>query len=316
MRTAFIETLTALAASHPRIVLLTGDLGFGALEVFRSRHPRRFYNVGVAEQNMIGMAIGLAEAGYIPFCYSIATFATMRGYEFIRAACANGAQIRVVGMGGGFEYGTAGWTHHALEDIAIMRALPRMQVIAPCDHRQAASALRATYLHEHPVYYRLGKDDLSELSGLEGHFDPGCPSWDAMNLGSGTLIVSTGAIALEVSQAIGMVEKMDGATIEFRPDHCVVSAFNPGQAIDYTDYELVITVEEHRRNGGLGSWVAEQMAERRTAARLVRIAADEDYLVSGLVGSTGWLRARHRLDAASIADQIREATGEVFGDER
>ncbi len=132
MRTAVIQTLISLASRDDRILLLTGDLGFMVLEPFAARFPDRFFNVGVAEQNMVGLATGLAEAGFIPFVYSIATFITMRPYEFIRnGPILQHLPVRFLGVGGGFEYGPAGPTHHALEDLAVMRTQPGLTVDRP-----------------------------------------------------------------------------------------------------------------------------------------------------------------------------------------
>ena len=137
MRAAFVRTLVELAAADRRIILLTGDLGFMALEPFMERFPDRFVNVGVAEQNMVGIATGLAEAGWLPFVYSIVTFATLRPYEFIRnGPVMHGLPVRIVGVGGGFEYGPQGLSHHGLEDVGVMRVQPGMTVVAPADHRQ------------------------------------------------------------------------------------------------------------------------------------------------------------------------------------
>src|SRR5438093_8841337 len=145
MRRAFVNTLVELAERDPRILLLTGDLGYMALESFAERFPDRFVNVGVAEQNMVGLATGLAEAGLIPFVYSIATFASLRPYEFIRnGPILHQLPVRIVGVGGGFEYGHAGATHFALEDVGVMRVQPRIAAVAAADHEQLASALRVT----------------------------------------------------------------------------------------------------------------------------------------------------------------------------
>src|SRR5262249_47021604 len=174
VRGAFARTLAELASQDQRILLLTGDLGFMALEPFADRFPSRFFNVGVAEQNMVGMATGLAEAGYIPFVYSIATFATLRPYEFIRnGPILHQLPVRIVGMGGGFEYGSAGSTHHGLDDIGVMRVQPGIAIIAPADHVQARNAVLATWRLPGPIYYRLGKDDHTEVPGLEGGFELG-----------------------------------------------------------------------------------------------------------------------------------------------
>src|SRR5438132_7656876 len=146
MRKAFVRTLTEIGAADSRVLLLTGDLGYNALEPFAERFPGRFFNVGVAEQNMVGLATGLAESGFVPFVYSIATFASLRPYEFIRnGPILHRLKVRIVGVGGGFEYGSAGSTHHAIEDLGVMRVQPGLTVIAPADPRQTRSALQQTW---------------------------------------------------------------------------------------------------------------------------------------------------------------------------
>ncbi|HEY4939313.1 MAG TPA: 1-deoxy-D-xylulose-5-phosphate synthase, partial [Actinomycetota bacterium] len=125
MRRAFVQELAEIAERDARILLITGDLGFSVVEPFADRHPDRFFNAGVAEQNMVGLATGLAESGFIPFVYSIATFAALRPYEFVRnGPVLHNLPVRIVGTGGAFDYGTAGPTHHALEDVGIMRMQP------------------------------------------------------------------------------------------------------------------------------------------------------------------------------------------------
>src|SRR5262245_41675240 len=174
MRKAFTRTLVELAEADPRIMLLTGDLGYMALEPFAERFPDRFLNVGVAEQNMVGVATGLAEAGFVPFVYSIATFATLRPYEFIRnGPILHRLPVRIVGIGGGYDSGPQGATHHGLEDVGVLRVQPGMTVVAAADHRQLATALRATAGLPGPVYYRLGKDDTTTVPGLDGRFAVG-----------------------------------------------------------------------------------------------------------------------------------------------
>ena len=171
MRHAFAKALYDIAESDERIVLMTADLGFMVLEDFAQAYPSRFYNVGVAEANMIGLATGLAASGFIPYVYSIATFASMRGYEQIRnGPILHHLPVRVIGVGGGFEYGHAGFTHHALEDLAIARVQPGLAVVAPADHLQASAAIRLTYDLPGPIYYRIGKREDYVLPGLEGRF--------------------------------------------------------------------------------------------------------------------------------------------------
>src|SRR3989442_15930459 len=154
MRKAFSTTLAELAERDPRIMLLTGDLGFMALEPFADRFPDRFINMGVAEQNMVGVGTGLAESGFIPFLYSIVTFASMRAYEFIRnGPIMQNLPVRIVGVGGGFEYGAAGPTHYGLEDVGLMRVQPGMTGVAAADHHGTADGRLETLDLSRPAHY-------------------------------------------------------------------------------------------------------------------------------------------------------------------
>src|SRR5580704_11884476 len=156
MRAEFVAELCELAEADERIVLLTADLGFSVVEPFVSRHPERFVNVGVAEQNLIGLATGLAHDGFVPFVYSIATFASMRPYEFIRnGPVLHQLPVRIIGAGGGIDYGHGGVTHFALEDIAILRAQPDLALVVPADVDQARAAARASIEFPGPIYFRV-----------------------------------------------------------------------------------------------------------------------------------------------------------------
>ncbi len=158
MRNAFIRALTDAAAADERIVFLTGDLGFKLFDDFAARYPGRFMNVGVAEATMAGVAAGLALEGKKPFIYSIVPFATLRCYEQIRNdICYHEADVTVVGVGGGYSYGPNGPTHHALEDIAVMRALPNMTIVCPGDPAETVAAVHALARHRGPAYLRLGR---------------------------------------------------------------------------------------------------------------------------------------------------------------
>lgn len=301
MRGAFITTLAELAKSDDRICLLTGDLGFTVVEPFAERFPDRFFNVGVAEQNMVGVATGMAEAGFIPFVYSIATFATLRAYEFIRnGPVLHELPVRIVGVGGGFEYGSAGFTHHALEDIAVMRVLPNLTVIAPADYAQAASALRATWDSPGPVYYRLGKDDQRSVHGLNGSFE--LCRIDRIRDGGDVAIVTMGAIAREALAAVDDLETGGIACTVL-----IVSTLSPPPSVQLADmlagFRSIVTVEAHNEIGGLGSLVSEVIAEHALGCRVIRIG------VSGqgreLNGSESFLNHAHGLDADQIAARVR-----------
>lgn len=303
MRRTFATTLAELAEGDPRIVLLTGDLGFMALEPFSDRVPDRFFNVGVAEQNLTAVATGLAEAGFLPFTYSIATFATMRAFEFIRnGPVLHRLPVRIVGVGGGFEYGSAGYTHHALEDLALARSLRGLRVIAPADFQQARSALLATWDAPEPIYFRLGKDDATTVPDLDGRFDPA--GVEVLGTGEDVLLVTTGAITVEVTAAAQLLARngIDAAV-------AVVANLNPAPVEALKDvlgrYRLAIAVEAHAVSGGLGSLVAEVIAETGVDCRLERrgVSAGPD----GISGSQSWLQRKHGLDRQSIADAVTRA---------
>ena len=168
MRTAFIDTLCQLAAEDERIWLLTGDLGYSVLERFATRFPERYVNVGVAEQNMVGVAAGLARCGKMPWVYSIANFPTFRCLEQIRNdVCYHNGNVKVVAVGAGFAYGPHGYTHHGLEDVAILRALPNMTVVAPADPvetRLATIAIANRHRHVTCGLERLAKQLSTSMS--------------------------------------------------------------------------------------------------------------------------------------------------------
>jgi transketolase len=300
MRNAFVRTVTELAAQDPRILLLTGDLGFMALEPFAERFPERFFNVGVAEQNMVGMATGLAEAGFIPFIYSINPFAVLRPYEFIRnGPIYHQLPVRIVGMGGGLEYSHQGITHYGLEDIGMMRIQPGLITIAPADGAQASNAIRATLNLPGPVFYRLGKNDQIVVPGLEGRFELG--RLQVIHEGHDLLFISTGAIASEVAIACTLLHKR-GVTCT----SAVVASMNPPPVDDLVNllkrFHIVFTVETHYITGGLGSLVSEVIAEHGLACRVIRCGIKKK--PSGITGSQLYLQDLHGLSAKALAKTV------------
>ncbi len=303
MRRSFVRTLIELAERDPRVVLLTGDLGFMVFEPFIERFPDRFFNLGVAEQNMVGVATGLAEAGFVPFTYSIATFASLRAYEFIRnGPVFHQLPVRIVGVGGGFEYGTAGPSHHGTEDIAVMRALPGMTVIAPADHAQAATAVRACWDLPGPLYLRLGKDDHVVVPGLDGRFRLGRA--EVVRDGDDVAIIAMGAIAAEVSAAAAALA---GGGIEATV--VVVASVSPAPVDDLIEvvdrFATVVTVEAHSVVGGLGSLVSEVVAERGRSCRVVRCGVRS--AGDGTGGGEAYLNNRHGLSCDALVQTAREA---------
>jgi transketolase len=302
MRRAFIQTLVELAKRDPRIVLLTADLGFMALEPFSEAFPDRFFNVGVAEQNMVGLATGLAEAGMIPFVYSIAPFATLRPYELIRQGpLLHRLPVRIVGIGGGMEYGPNGMSHYALEDIAVMRAQPSMTVIVPADHQQAREALLATAAIPGPIYYRLGKDDTTVVPGLNGAFELG--KIQRVREGPEVAIIAMGPIAAE---AVAAHELLAARGLDCAV--AVVAGVSPPPVDDLEilleGRVLAVTVEVHYPAGGLGSLVAEVIAERGMGVRLVRQCVRS--MPDGLVGSQRYMERTFGLSAEQLAGAVAQ----------
>lgn len=300
MRAALTNTLVELAERDPRILLLTADLGFMALEPFSDKFPDRFFNVGVAEQNMVGLATGLAEAGFLPFVYSIVTFATLRTYEFIRnGPILHQFPVRIAGIGGGFEYGSAGPTHHGLEDIGVMRVQPGLTVIAPADARQTRSALLATWDLPGPIYYRLGKDDKTVVPGLDGQFELGRAQ--VIREGRDLLIVSMGAISAEAVQAAQLL-----AARGIQATVVVVASVNPAPVDDLAvllaQFPVAMTVEAHYINGGVGSLVSEIVAEQGINCRVVRSGVRTT--PNGLSGSQNALHQMHNLTAPALAETV------------
>jgi transketolase len=303
VRQAFIQTLTELAARDSRILLLTADLGYMALEPFRDKFPDRFFNVGVAEQNMVGLATGLAEAGFIPYLYSIAPFAALRPYEFIRnGPVLHRLPVRIVGVGGGLEYGINGLSHYGLEDIAVMRTQPGITVVAPADGLQTRTALAATWNVPGPVYYRIGKDDKLTVSGLDGRFELG--KLQLLRHGSDVLLIVMGSVATEAAAA--------AQALTARGISCslaVAASISPAPVDDLAkllaEHPVVLTVEAHYRTGGLGSLVAEVIAEGHLRCHLLRCGVGS--LPDGRIGSQHYLHDLYGLSAEKLVEAAMSA---------
>lgn len=300
MRKTFIDELIKIAEVDERIVLLTGDLGFMVLEPFIEAFPQRYINMGVAEQNMMGVATGLAEAGFIPFVYSIATFASMRAYEFIRnGPVLHGLPVRVVGVGGGYEYSLAGPTHHGLEDVGIMRTNPDIAVFAPADAAQTRTVIQKTWDQPTPIYYRLGKNDNDHLPALNGSFD--LERINILQKGARVAVLTTGSIAINVDTAVKELAEL-GEQVTF----AVVPTLNPAPEADIAalaaTHQHIVTIEEHYTQGGLGSMVAEIVAGMSTACKLHRCGLQSQLHKS--LGSRDYLLAQHKLDKQSITDKL------------
>jgi len=302
MRRELVESLVRLAEEDERIVLMTGDLGFAALEPFAERFPTRFFNAGVAEQNMVGMATGLAEAGFTPYVYSISTFASMRAYEFIRnGPVLHGLPVRVVGIGEGVDYGHNGMTHYALEDVALMRAQPGLTLVVPGSSGQVDAVLHAVQPLPGPAYLRISKQSVL-VSELDGRFELGRA--DQIATGEDVAIVALGSMsesALEASRLLSSEGVAASVT--------VVSSVTPPPINDLLEVlasvAVTVAVEAHYINGGLGSLLAEIVAEHGLGARLVRAGVRS--LPSGISGGRAYMHEQLGLSPRQLAATVLEA---------
>lgn len=304
MRDAFVRTLTELAPRHPELLLLTGDLGFGVLTNFAARFPSQFLNVGVAEQNMSGLAAGLALEGHTVFTYSIGNFPTIRCLEQIRNdICYHRANVKIVCVGGGMSYGPVGMSHHATEDLAVLRSLPGILVLSPGDLWEAAEAARYLLTHRGPAYLRLDKS--AAPATPHGPFEPG--RIRVVREGWGVTLAATGGILAEALLAADALAAEDIScrvlsvhTIKpIDADTLVAAAAETGG---------IVTIEEHNLDGGLGGAIAEVLMEAGVLPSFfVRMGLRNTF--SSIVGSQQYLRAVYSLDSAAIARTVSARLG-------
>ena len=303
MRDTFVKTLLELAKQDKNIELITGDLGFGVLKPFWEQCPDQFTNAGIAEQNMTTVAAGMALSGKTVFTYSIGNFPTLRCLEQIRNDCAyHGANVKVVCVGGGFVYGSLGMSHHATEDIAVIRALPDVVVLAPADLVEATEATKAMAYYPGTCYLRLGRGGEKKLHDKIENFQIGKAI--QIHEGEKVAIFSTGAIFEEVQKAYDLLKDQG-----FSPAVYTFPTVKPIDREVIAKYaaqcDLIVTCEEHNIVGGFGSAVAEVMAELdQRKARLLRIGIEDVY--STVVGSQEYLREYYGMDGKSIARKILE----------
>lgn len=302
MRNSFSKTLTKLAIQNKNLILLTGDLGYTVFEDFIKSHPERFINMGVAEANMMGVACGLSMQGFIPVVYSIATFATMRGFEQIRTdICVHNANVKIVGTGGGLSYGHAGSTHHSLEDIAIMRSLPNMTVICPSDPLQAEMATEQMIMHKGPVYLRLGKIGEPDIYKKPMKFIIG--KGIVLRDGKKAAIIATGNLVYNALLASKILAKT-GINITVIDMHTVKPLDKKLILHLLSNHEIICTLEEHSIIGGLGSAVTEVIAENTIKKNLHfhRFGIPDIFIERA--GSQEFLRKRYNLTPEKISGKI------------
>jgi transketolase len=298
MRGAFFRALLELAEQDERVHLVVGDLGFGVVEEFARRFPKRFLNAGVAEQNMTGIAAGMALSGKIVFTYSIANFPILRCLEQVRNdVCYHNANVKIVAVGGGLAYGALGATHHATEDLAILRSLPRMVVVAPGDPVETEAATRAVMEHAGPCYLRLGRAGEAKIHSTKIDFILGKAI--EMRAGRDLTLICTGGM---LETAMRVADILHNASVQTR-----VLSMHTVRPLDTAAVEravretaAVFTLEEHSVVGGLGGAVAEFLAENwETPLTFKRFGLASEF--SSFIGSQEYMRDHHGLSAEAIA---------------
>jgi transketolase len=300
MRTSFIESLCQAAQDDPRVWLVTGDLGYSVLERFSEQFPNRYLNAGVAEQNMVGVAAGLAMAGKVVFVYSIANFPTLRCLEQIRNdVCYHRLNVKIVAVGCGLAYGGHGYTHHGVEDVGVMSLLPHMTVIAPGDPAEARWATRTLVEHDGPGYLRLGKAGEPLVHQNAPAFALG-KAVQVVDGTDGTLISTGGMLDTAVKAAKELATHGVSLRVLSMPtlrpldrERIIGEARRTG---------LLVTLEEHGV-GGLGTMTADCLAQAGLGIRFLPLRLlDEPTLCAG---SQAYLCGKHGLAFEDIVERIR-----------
>ena len=302
MRDAFVSALTSLAENDKDVIFLTGDLGFGVFDEFESRFPNQYFNVGVAEQNMTGLAVGLSLEGKKVVTYSIANFATLRCLEQIRNdACYHDTNITIVANGGGFSYGSHGMSHHATEDLAILRALPNITVLAPCTEKEAIEATKSLISNRGVGYLRLDKSSADD-SRIKSTFKIG-KSRRYLE-GKDLTLIATGGI-LEDANNAALKLKKHGINSRVVGMH-TIKPIDKNEIIDAAQNTGgIITIEEHNKDGGLGSAVCEVCMDNKVMPKkFLRIGLDNIY--SSIVGSQKHLKKEYEMDCEAIVQKALE----------
>ena len=305
MRNAFADEITNLASTNDKIVLLSGDIGNRLFDKFKEIATSRFYNCGVAEANMIGVASGLGMSGLRPVTYTITPFTTTRCFEQIRIdVCYHQSPVIIVGTGSGLSYADLGPTHHSLEDLAILRTLPGIQILAPCDSYELRALLRMSLNQKKPVYIRIGKKGEPNIYDHIPEIQIGKAS--IISSGKDICLIASGTIMSEVLHAKNILQNYNIS--------CEVASFHTVKPLDIEylfeaskRFKNIITIEEHGSIGGLGSSVSEWICLNQANIDLLSLGTPDEFMHE--VGSQSYARKKYLLDAQSIVDKVLRRLG-------
>lgn len=296
MRMVFADTLIELADKDKRISLVTPDMGYGILDKFKKKFPGRFFNLGISEQNAMSVAAGMALAGLKPYVYSIIPFVVHRCIEQIRVDVSYmNLDVKIVGVGSGFEYGSAGATHHGMEDISMIRCLPNMEIYAPGDMHEMEHITRLTALTNSPTYIRIGRHNYGIIN--KGALTLGRAS--VIQKGKDIALIATGNM-LPVAKQYADFLTSEGKLPELVSMHTIKPIDKNFIETLIRDNYSIITFEEHTKIGGLGSAVAEIIAESGCAVKFRRIGVNDTY--SHVVGDAQYIRRQFKLDLEGIKE--------------
>lgn len=296
MRDAFSDALVELAIADPNVILLTGDHGYALFDRIRTERPDQFLNAGIAEQNMVGVAAGLARQGFRPFVYGLSAFVPIRVLEQIKLDVAHdGLPVVFVGDGAGVVYSTLGSSHQSAEDIAAVRAMPDVHILSPGDRHELRASMFEAYRRNAPVYLRMGKADLGDVHA--GPVDFTADGWfPIVKRENGPLLIATGSM---VTVAQRLSEHFSGASVWSAVDLRIDPTSSLRHALETAS--SIVTLEEHSIYGGLGGAVAEWLTEHRPQ-RLLRVGITKGF--SRRCGSYPSALREHGLDDESVVEKV------------
>jgi len=307
LRKEFFQALLEMARDDERLFLVVGDVGYGFVEPFIREFPERYLNVGVAEQNMIGISSGLSLCGRVVFCYSICNFPTLRCVEQIRNdLCYHDSDVKIVSTGGGLGYGALGFTHHLTEDIAMMRALPNMTIIAPGDPIEAAFAARSACLTRGPFYIRLARGGDEVVHSSSVHLRIGKAV--TVREGDDITLISTGGLLRNAVHAADLL-KNDGISVRVLSMHTVKPIDADSILLAARETKAIVSLEEHGPIGGLSSAVAEVLAAAKERGFFLRVCVERPFLKE--VGSHEYLQRVHGLTTEAIHARLGQFWSEA-----
>lgn len=305
MRNAFAEEMTRLAAIDKRVVVLSGDIGNKLFDKLKVVDENRFYNCGIAEANMMGVAAGMAMSGLRPFVYTITPFTTTRCFEQIRVdVCYHNAPVVIVGTGSGLSYSELGPTHHSLEDMAILRTLPGMRVVAPCDASELRQVLHEVLKDDSPTYIRIGKKGEADIHKSPPDLRLGRVI--VVRPGTDVALLCAGNMMAETLKAADLLAA-EGVSAEVVSFHTVKPLDSDYLRQATERFKLLVTVEEHSRIGGLGSAVAEWRISQPKDVAQMSFGTDDVFMHE--VGSQAYARNKNGLTAENIAARTLAAIG-------